>query len=207
MTAESDLRYLWAEHVARTRDTLLDPSNLPLLLQNQDRLGAVLGGPFGRSSDVAALLRQHIQGALDVVSALKAHADPSAAVRAWYANADQIAAALHGLSPAFGYEDVRAMMYRHLDLLTAEVKAVLAGDVEKGRNAFYWSLLEADDMARSLAASLRKMRAVSARSNADRRTAAPRPGRAPRGASTARPFLVTCQRVDTSPRVRYLSGA
>lgn len=155
------LRYLWAEHVARTRDVLFGESP-GALLANQDKIGAVFSQAFGEQTGhaVAALLRQHILGAISVVTEMKkerAHAGSSqlaSAVAAWKKNASDIATALAAIGPAFDYATLNAMLQKHLQLLSEEAGYIVAGSPEGSRPAFYQSLVEADDMAMAMGSAI-----------------------------------------------------
>ena len=50
--------------------------------------------------------------------------------RQWYANADQIAAALAAANPQYNATDLKNMMYRHLELLTRQLVNRLGGNYQ-----------------------------------------------------------------------------
>ncbi|HEX5499897.1 MAG TPA: hypothetical protein VFX03_11740, partial [Thermomicrobiales bacterium] len=103
------------------------------LLQNQVNRGDAVAPYYGRvaGGELTDLLKQHIVQAGDVLAAAKAGdaAKVEAASKRWYANANDIAAFLHGANPAaWPLPTMQAMMKSHLDDTTAEVVAHLNGE-------------------------------------------------------------------------------
>ncbi len=98
------MRKLWEEHITYTRNYIISAlANLenatPVaerLMQNQDDIGAAIKPYYGEEAGnkLAALLRDHIQIAAEVVTAAKGgNADSLAASQAkWTANGKDIAA-------------------------------------------------------------------------------------------------------------------
>lgn len=72
---------------------------------------------------MAALLRDHILIATEVVKAAKAgnQAQLADAQKKWSANGKDIAAFLSGANPNWAKGDLEAMLQKHLDLTTGEV--------------------------------------------------------------------------------------
>jgi len=103
------------------------------LLRNQVDIGNAVKPFYGKAAGNAltGLLRDHILIAADVIAAAKA-GDPTQLAKAqarWVDNADQIAAALHGLNPRFWkLGAMKAEMHRHLELTTQEAVARLQHD-------------------------------------------------------------------------------
>jgi hypothetical protein len=135
------MRKLWEDHIVWTRLTIvsfaagspdLQPT-LDRLLQNQEDIGSAIKPFFGRKAadQLTSLLKQHINGAVDVLVAAKA-ADQQAfeqAKLAWYANGREIADFLNRANPRFWHRNVmRSMMRTHLDQTLAEAAHRLAGD-------------------------------------------------------------------------------
>lgn len=95
---------LWNQHVALTRLVVTDAadnapclsSDLELLHQNQRDLGENLASKLGRSAGnkYAALLIEHIDGAVKIVTLALQKKDITDAVKDWYANKDEIVAFL-----------------------------------------------------------------------------------------------------------------
>jgi hypothetical protein len=157
-----DMRKLWTDHVAYTRFYIMESiAGLPAadataarLLQNQDDIGNAIKPFYGDAAgtQLSALLRAHILGAVDVLNAAKAN-DAVAlrtATDAWYANADQIARFLADANPNLKFEDMRDMMHTHLDQTLAEATARLTGDWEGDVHAFDAIVAHIRDMADQL---------------------------------------------------------
>jgi hypothetical protein len=159
------MRKLWEDHVVWTRQFIVsaatESGNLPdigpttdRLLANQADIGNALKPYYGDAAgdQVTALLRDHILKAADLVTAAKAgdSAAVEAASAAWYANADEIAAALHDLNPRHWPEsEMRAHMHDHLDLTLQEAVARLDGRYEDdiaAYDAIHRQILEMADM-------------------------------------------------------------
>lgn len=137
------MRMLWEDHIVWTRQFIVSAatqeSNLDdigpttdRLLANQADIGNALRPFYGDSAadQMTELLREHILTAADLVFAAKAGDSTAvdAAATAWYANADQIATALHDLNPRhWPLDDMKAHMKDHLDLTLAEAVARLEG--------------------------------------------------------------------------------
>jgi hypothetical protein len=134
------MRELWEAHVMYTRNYIISAvANLEdvgaiagRLLKNQDDIGAAIKPVYGDAAGnkLAALLRDHITIAVDVVKAAKtgADADLAQADKKWHANADELAAFLSGANPNWPKKDLTDMLYRHLELTTGEVVARLKKD-------------------------------------------------------------------------------
>ena len=134
------MRKLWEDHIIWTRLVIVSTAaRLPdldattqRLLQNQADIGDAIKPFYGDSAGtkLTALLREHIIGAANILSAAKANDQPKLAVAktAWYANADEIAAFLSGANPsAWSPSGTQAMMKEHLDLTLAEAVDQLQG--------------------------------------------------------------------------------
>jgi hypothetical protein len=137
------MRKLWEDHITWTRQYIVSAAtvsgDLPdigpttdRLLQNQVDIGDAFRPFYGDAAGdaVTGLLRQHILTAAALIAAAKA-GDTAAVDQAssdWYANAHDIAVALHGLNPAqWALSDLDEMMRDHLDLTLAEAVARLQG--------------------------------------------------------------------------------
>src|SRR6185503_3691673 len=128
-----EMRKLWEEHITYTRNYILSAvaglddagAIAGRLLRNQDDIGAAIKPLYGdeAGNKLAALLRDHITIAVDVVKAAKAGAttDLAQADTKWHVNADDIAAFLGGANPNWTKKDLTDMLYRHLELTTGEV--------------------------------------------------------------------------------------
>ncbi len=137
------MRKLWEDHITWTRlyivSAATEAGSLPdigpttdRLLANQTDIANALKPFYGAAaaSEVESLLRTHILTAAALIAAAKS--GDGAAVEqqsaAWYANAHDIAVALHGLNPRhWSLADLDAMMKDHLDLTLEEAVARLQG--------------------------------------------------------------------------------
>jgi hypothetical protein len=135
------MRQLWEDHITWTRLYIVSAAaglpdtdaNAQRLLQNQTDLGDAIKPYYGEQAgnQLTALLKDHILGAADLVSAAKAgdSAAVDAASKKWYANGDDIAAFLNMANPqGFPLDTMKAEMKMHLDLTLAEVTARLQGE-------------------------------------------------------------------------------
>lgn len=131
---------LWEEHVAWTRMAIVSfaAGNPDLkatevrLLRNQVDIGNAIKPYYGAAAGrkLTALLKTHILQAVTVLVAAKAgdKAKVSAALKAWYRNAHQIAAFLSAANPAnWPLKATTSMMNEHLKLTTQEAVDELTG--------------------------------------------------------------------------------
>jgi hypothetical protein len=128
------MRKLWEDHITWTRLFIVSDiqelpdlaANTQRLLQNQVDIGNAIKTYYGDQAgdQLAALLRDHILIAADLIDAVKS-GDPiriEQELARWYANANDIAAFLNSLNPRnWPLADMQAMMREHLDLTTNEV--------------------------------------------------------------------------------------
>jgi hypothetical protein len=132
---------LWEDHITWTRMVIVDfAAGLPdlstaeaRLLRNQADIGNAIKPYYGRAAGnkLTSLLRTHILEAVPVLQAAKTgdKAKLTAALDAWYANANQIAAFLSKANPDnWQLPMMRAMMKQHLTLTTREAVARLQGN-------------------------------------------------------------------------------
>ena len=134
------MRMLWEEHITYTRNYIISAlANLPdrdavaqRLLKNQDDIGNAIKPFYGDQAGgkLAALLRDHIMIATDVVKAAKAgnNEQLDAAQKKWSANGKEIAAFLSGANPNWSKPTLESMLQKHLDLTTGEVVGRLKKD-------------------------------------------------------------------------------
>jgi hypothetical protein len=135
------MRKLWEDHVTWTRLAIVTfadgsagfPATAQRLLDNQTDIGDALAPFFGAAAgdQVSALLHDHITIAVALLQAAKCGdtAAFAAAKDQWYANANDIADALHRLNPRFWPDQVlRADMKMHLDQTLAEAADELGGN-------------------------------------------------------------------------------
>ena len=160
------MRKLWEEHITYTRNYILSAvaglddagAIAGRLLRNQDDIGAAIKPLYGdeAGNKLAALLRDHITIAVDVVKAAKAGAttDLAQADTKWHVNADDIAAFLGGANPNWTKKDLTDMLYRHLELTTGEVVGRLkkdwAADIEAYDKGHAHMLMFADALTKGI---------------------------------------------------------
>lgn len=136
------MRKLWEDHIGFTRNYIISAlaglgdadTVAQRLLKNQDEIGDAIKPFYGEDAGakLSSLLRQHIMIAGEVVAAAKG-GDSTAvdqAEKKWHANADEIATFLSGANPNWKKQDMTEMLYKHLELTTAEAVSRLKQDWE-----------------------------------------------------------------------------
>jgi hypothetical protein len=131
---------LWEDHITWTRMVIVDfAAGLPdlkqaeaRLLRNQADIGNAIKPYYGTAAGnkLTKLLRTHILEAVPVLVDAKEgnQAQLKKALKAWYANAHQIAVFLSKANPsAWPLSAMDTMMKRHLALTTAEGVARIKG--------------------------------------------------------------------------------
>ena len=134
------MRKLWEDHITYTRNYIIsalagleDAGKIAeRLLRNQDDLGNAIKPVYGDAAGnkLAALLRDHILIAADIVKAAKSgdNNGVTAGEKKWHENADEIAAFLSGANPNWPKKVLVDMLYKHLDYTTTEVVSRLKKD-------------------------------------------------------------------------------
>ena len=139
----ADMRKLWEDHITWTRLAIISleggtpdtDATVGRLLRNQDDIGNAVKPFYGEAAGDALTheLRQHILIAADVIAAAKAgnSAALADAQARWVANANGIAALLHGFNPRhWPLAALQDEMHMHLNLTTEEAVAHLQGNWE-----------------------------------------------------------------------------
>jgi hypothetical protein len=160
------MRKLWDDHVTYTRNYIISSlANLEdagivagRLLRNQDDIGNAIKPIYGveAGNKLAALLREHITIATEVVKAAKMNNNEALtkANKKWYANADEIALFLSSANPNWRKDDLKIMLYKHLEFTTQEVVSRLKKDWASDIDAFdkdhLHMLMLADLLARGI---------------------------------------------------------
>lgn len=133
-------RQLWIEHVLWTRDFIISDIEsledkdavLERLFKNQDDIGNSIKPYYGEEAGnkLAALLREHIELAGQVVDATKAgnKADLDKYNKLWYENADEIADFLSSANPNYSNQTLKDMLHEHLQFVTDQAVARLNKD-------------------------------------------------------------------------------
>jgi hypothetical protein len=163
------MRKLWEDHITWTRLAIVsfagDLPDLPAteqrLLRNQTDIGDAIKPFYGKAAGdrLTKLLKAHITGAVDLLSAAKSGTptDLARAKAAWYANGRQVADFLHSANPQhWGRADMRSMMKTHLDQTLAEGVDQLQGRYAAGVREYdavhVHILAMADELASGIAA-------------------------------------------------------
>ena len=145
---QSALRKLWIDHAIWTKSYIVSAiSNqsdqekvLERLLQNQVDIGNAIKSYYGEDAGntLTQLLKEHILIAGAVVEAAKSgnQADFNKSNTAWYKNADDIALFLSKANPNWSKEEVKELLYMHLQLLTDQVSARLKKNTDAEILAF-----------------------------------------------------------------------
>jgi hypothetical protein len=134
------MRKLWEDHITWTRLAIVSfaaglpdlPATQARLLRNQTDIGNAIKPYYGNAAGrrLTALLEEHITGAVAVLQAAKSgdQARTAAAVKAWYANGDDVADFLSAANPRnWPRGEMRAMMKTHLDETLEEAQHRLGG--------------------------------------------------------------------------------
>jgi hypothetical protein len=156
---------LWEDHITWTRMVIVDfAAGLPdlkpaevRLLRNQADIGNAIKPYYGAAAGkkLTKLLRTHILEAVPVLVDAKAgdQAKLKKALKAWYANAHQIAVFLSKANPkAWSLSAMDKMMKRHLALTTAEGVARIEGHWKADIAAYdkvHLEILQMSDMLSS----------------------------------------------------------
>ena len=157
------LRMLWEQHVIWTRIAIMailhDLPETELILQrllrNPVDFANALAPFYGEEAaqTFQNLLTGHLQIAAELVQAAKAGNSQAAADadRRWRDNAEQIAEFMGSINPYWSVDDWSAMLFEHLDLLSADVENMIAGNIEQSINDFDDIEMQALEMADMMA--------------------------------------------------------
>lgn len=130
---KEEMRSVWEQHVFWTRllivsiiDHLKDESETTnRLLRNANDLANLYKPYYGNNvaDTIARLITEHLVIAAKLVHAIinNNNQEVSNLNTSWYKNADEIAIALSSINPYYNKEEIRQMLYTHLDLTKEEV--------------------------------------------------------------------------------------
>lgn len=137
---QNAMRKLWEDHITWTRLYIVEAvAGLPganetagRLLKNQEDIGNAIKSYYGEDAGnkLTTLLKEHIMGAVEILTAAKAGDNKKVEVASakWYANGDEIATFLSGANPQnWPLKDMKEGMKMHLDITLAEAVAQLQG--------------------------------------------------------------------------------
>ncbi|EWG09593.1 glycosyl transferase [Cytobacillus firmus] len=140
---DNEFRRLWIDHILWTSNYITSATTagaedqkqeLARLLKNQEDIGNSIKPYYGEAAGakLTELLKEHIVIAGDIVEAAKSGqgAKVNQLNKKWYRNADDIAAFLSGANPSLKDEDVKKLLYKHLELVTNDLTASLVKDWE-----------------------------------------------------------------------------
>ncbi|MGA5691896.1 glycosyltransferase [Cytobacillus pseudoceanisediminis] len=138
---ENEFRRLWVDQVLWTSNYITSATTagaedqkqvLARLLKNQEDIGNSIKPYYGDAAGnkLTELLKEHIVIAGDIVEAAKSGqgAKVNQLNKEWHRNADDIAAFLSGANPNLQNEDVKKLLYTHLELVTDDLTASLVKD-------------------------------------------------------------------------------
>ena len=140
----TEMRKLWSDHMQWTYTTVdsffnnataLQPS-LDRLLKNQQDIGDAIVPFYGQSAGdgLAALLTEHIELAIPVLSAAQSGNQPAlqTAIDDWHVNAEEIADFLTAANPVnWPSSDMRPMMAHHIDTTVTYAVDLLNRDYQQ----------------------------------------------------------------------------
>lgn len=144
----NNMRLAWLQHVYWTRMLLISIAErlkdenavTNRLLQNPNDIARIFANYYSAdtANGIAQLLTEHLQIGAKLITALrdKKTAEADNLNRQWYINADKMANAFSSINPYYGREDLRKMLYKHLELTTQEVAMRLAGNYPADIEAF-----------------------------------------------------------------------
>jgi len=144
----NDMRLVWSQHVYWTRMLLI--SIAERLKDQADVTDRLLRNPYDIAKiymdyynediakKIAQLLTEHLQIGAELITALRDKKTNEAENlnHEWYINADKMADAFGSINPYYNAEELRKMLYTHLELTTQEVNMRLAGDYKADIEAF-----------------------------------------------------------------------
>ncbi|MCL2579977.1 MAG: acetylglutamate kinase [Oscillospiraceae bacterium] len=144
----SHMRLVWSQHVYWTRMLLISIAErlkdldavTARLMQNPGDIAKIFEDYYGpdTAKAIEQLLTEHLQIGAELITALRDGKAGQAEElnERWYLNADKMAGAFSGISPYYREEEMREMLYRHLDLTKQEVAKRLSGDYPADIKAF-----------------------------------------------------------------------
>lgn len=153
------MNLVWLEHILWTHMLLIsiagDLQDLDAtqtrLLQNPKDIANVFRKYYGNSTadTIQKLLTEHLVIGKNLIVALKNNDEKLAKELndKWYKNADEMAVAFSSINPFYPREQVRQMLYKHLQLTTNEVSARLKKDFTADIKAYDMVQKEILDMS------------------------------------------------------------
>ncbi|GGF36204.1 hypothetical protein GCM10010954_39000 [Halobacillus andaensis] len=140
---ENEFRRLWIDHVLWTSNYITSATTagaedqeqvLARLLKNQEDIGHAVKPVYGEDAGnkLTDLLKEHITIAGNIVDAAKNDNEDmvNQLNNEWYRNADDIAAFLSEANPNLKNEDLKKLLYKHLEMVSDDLTASLEKDWE-----------------------------------------------------------------------------
>ncbi|WP_102262516.1 glycosyltransferase [Mesobacillus jeotgali] len=138
---ENDFRRLWVDHVLWTSNYITSATTagaedqkdvLERLLKNQEDIGNSIKPVYGEQAGnkLTDLLKEHIVIAGGIVEAAKSgdQAKLDQLNKEWYRNADDIAAFLSKANSHLKNDELKKLLYAHLELVADDLNASLKKD-------------------------------------------------------------------------------
>lgn len=138
---ENDFRRLWVDHVLWTSNYITSATTagaedqkdvLERLLRNQEDIGNAIKPVYGEEAGnkLTDLLKEHIVLAGGIVEAAKSgdQTKLNQLNKEWYRNADDIAAFLSSANPNLKIDELKKLLYAHLELVADDLNASLKKD-------------------------------------------------------------------------------
>lgn len=125
--------------------------------QNMEEILNIFGERYPQSvmRRFQDLMEQHLALTDEVAAELQKDLSYSGeAMENWYKNAEEVAAFLNRQTPAYGEEELRKLLYTHLDLERQQMEAYLDGDYETDIRLFMESEQHMTELADYLSAGL-----------------------------------------------------
>lgn len=166
LSLSNKMRLLWSQHVYWTRMLLISIAErlkdqtavTNRLMQNPADIANLFADYYNSDTakTIQQLLTEHLQIGGSLITAMRDRqmAMANELNRQWYINADKMADAFSNINPYYNREDIRKMLYDHLDLTKQEVSARLAGDYPADIEAFNEVEQEAMSMADTFTSGL-----------------------------------------------------
>ncbi|WP_332632381.1 glycosyltransferase [Halalkalibacter flavus] len=138
---ENEFRRLWIDHVLWTSNYITSATTagaedqkqvLSRLLKNQEDIGNAVKPIYGEEAGnkLTDLLKEHIVIAGKIVDAAKSGNETlvNQLNKEWYKNAEEIAAFLSSANPYLENEDLKKLLFMHLELVANDLSASLVKD-------------------------------------------------------------------------------
>ena len=162
---KNQMRLAWLNHITFVKFYLtaffenLSSQNAwkRAVYQNMNEILNLFAGSYPQNvmRGLRSLMEQHLKLTDAVAAELKKDlAYSGESMEEWYKNAEEIAALLSRQTPAYDEEELRKMLYGHLDLERQQMEAYLDGDYETDIRLFMQSERHILDLADDLAAGL-----------------------------------------------------